>query len=145
MLYGTSFVAARYAGIRDFLHAAAADADQIPSDGRSAVSKPSPSEQSFTQPLYTTPATCACALRGKLLTHARQTAREGSWCPEAGHSNILSLAAGANGKAGGVAALRTMSSDSDDSAVLVGHPSAPSSAGDGAPVTLSTDQILADE
>ena len=77
MLYGTSFVAARYAGIRDFLHAAAADAEQIPSDGRSAVSKPSPSEQNFTQPHCTTPATYACALRGKLLTHAWQTAPEG--------------------------------------------------------------------
>lgn len=43
-----------------------------------------------------------------------------------------------------MAALRTMSSDSDDSAVLVGRPSA-SAAGDGAPVTLSTDHILADE
>jgi hypothetical protein len=47
MLYGTSFVAARYAGIRDFLHAASADAVQTPSNGRTADSKPSPSEQCF--------------------------------------------------------------------------------------------------
>ena len=51
------------------------------------------------------------------------------------------IPAGTNGKADGLAALRTMSSDSDDSAVLVGRPSAE----DGAPLTLSTDQILADK
>jgi hypothetical protein len=44
-----------------------------------------------------------------------------------------------------MAALRTMSSDSDDSAVLVGRPAASSAAEDGAPLTLSSDHILADE
>jgi hypothetical protein len=61
--------------------------------------------------------------------------------PESWSLKMLSVAAGANGKADGLAALRTMSSDSDDSAVLVGRPAAE----DGAPLTLSTDQILADE
>jgi hypothetical protein len=45
MLYGTSFVAARYAGIRDFLHAAIpADAVHTTPNG-CAAGKPSPSEQ----------------------------------------------------------------------------------------------------
>lgn len=47
MLYGTSFVAARYAGICDFLHsgsAAAADAMHIAAASPDAAGKPSPSE-----------------------------------------------------------------------------------------------------
>jgi hypothetical protein len=51
--------------------------------------------------------------------------------------------AGANGKAGSLSALRTMSSDSDDSAVIVARPSA--SPADGAAVTLTCEQILADK
>lgn len=46
MLYGTSFVAARYDGIRDFLHAASANDVQTQPGSRTADSKPSASEQS---------------------------------------------------------------------------------------------------
>lgn len=59
-------------------------------------------------------------------------------------ANTCYVVTGANGKADGMAALRTMSSDSDDSAVLVGRPAASSAAEDGAPLTLSSDHILAD-
>ena len=54
MLYGTSFVAARYAGIRDFLHAASTDAVHTPPSCHTAGSKPSPSERR----LYELPLCC---------------------------------------------------------------------------------------
>ena len=46
MLYGTSFVAARYAGIRDFLHAATpSGATHATSNGPATGSKPTTSER----------------------------------------------------------------------------------------------------